>query len=69
MENLSGWRSKHRPGTPMHQKKVKTGEFIGNTDKDKVILIIEKMTKGYCYEIELEPRHSGSYSLNHVRLN
>jgi len=33
--------------------------------KDKVILFIEKMGKGeYSYEIELEPRYSGSYSLN-----
>ncbi|MEP7372372.1 MAG: carboxypeptidase-like regulatory domain-containing protein [Chitinophagaceae bacterium] len=36
--------------------------------KDKVILFIAKMTKGeYSYEIELEPRYSGSYSLNPVK--
>jgi alpha-2-macroglobulin len=36
--------------------------------KDKVILFIEKMTKGeYNYEIELEPRYSGTYSLNPVK--
>jgi TonB-dependent SusC/RagA subfamily outer membrane receptor len=36
--------------------------------KDKVILFVEKMTKGeYSYEIELELRYSGSYSLNPVK--
>ena len=36
--------------------------------KDRVILFIEKMRKGEnSYEIELEPRYSGSYSLNAVK--
>ncbi len=33
--------------------------------KDRVIIFIEKMNKGFhTYEIELEPRYSGSYTIN-----
>jgi alpha-2-macroglobulin len=55
-------------GCTYASKKSEKLEMHREYRKDKVILFIEKMTMGeYSYELELEPRYSGSYSLNPVK--
>jgi uncharacterized protein YfaS (alpha-2-macroglobulin family) len=37
--------------------------------RDKVLLFVEKMNKGtYTYEVELEPRYTGSYTINPAKV-
>lgn len=36
--------------------------------KDRVVMFIENLPKGqYTYEVELEPRYTGTYNLNPVK--